>query len=101
MSNYCRICDGYSAEVGKPNDEGLCPYCATSERPREVITLTPQEARIIADAYLTGNVDDLDAAAPIISRIADEADAAVATFADVRQSMGLPPLEPGNTGERS
>lgn len=28
MSDYCKRCDRYSAEVGRPNDEGLCPLCA-------------------------------------------------------------------------
>lgn len=36
-SGYCRRCDGYSAEVGKPNDAGLCPHCAEIERLRAVL----------------------------------------------------------------
>lgn len=32
--SYCKRCNGYSAEVGKPNDDGLCDPCAEVERLR-------------------------------------------------------------------
>ena len=26
-SDYCRDCDGYAAETGKPGEDGRCPQC--------------------------------------------------------------------------